>query len=83
MLHGYVPGYWKAASGLEREGSVVKTTGRSSRGPSFYSLHLDSSLQLSLTPVPGDLMISFGLSKPQAHMWHIDIHAGKTTIHIK
>jgi hypothetical protein len=37
-----------------RDGSVVKSTGCSSRGPRFNSQHLHGSSQLSATPVPGE-----------------------------
>lgn len=48
--------------------SVVKSTGYSSGGPEFNSLHPHDSSQHSVTPVPGLLTPS---------------HAGKTPIHIK
>ena len=38
-----------------RDGSVVKSTGYSSRGPRFNSQHPLGSSQQSVTPVPGDL----------------------------
>jgi hypothetical protein len=41
-----------------RDGSVVKSPDCSSRRPGFNSQHLHSSLQLSVTPVPGDLTYS-------------------------
>jgi hypothetical protein len=37
-----------------RDGSVIKSTGCSSRGQRFDSQHPHGSLQSSLTPVPGD-----------------------------
>ena len=50
-----------------RDGSVVKSTGCSSRGPQFNSQHPHGSSQLSVTPASGDPTPS-------------DIHAGKTPV---
>jgi hypothetical protein len=41
-----------------RDGSGVKSTGCSSRGLGFNSQHPHGSLQLFVTPVPGDLTLS-------------------------
>jgi hypothetical protein len=38
-----------------RDGSIVKSTGRYSRGPRFCSQHPHGSSQLSVIPVSGDL----------------------------
>ncbi|CAO2590642.1 hypothetical protein LEMLEM_LOCUS5939, partial [Lemmus lemmus] len=40
-----------------RDGSVVKSTDCSSRGPGFNSQHPHGSSQLSEDPVPGDLTL--------------------------
>jgi hypothetical protein len=40
------------------DGSLVKSTDCSSRGPRFNSQHLHGSSQLSVTPVSGDLVPS-------------------------
>ena len=48
---------WEALSDSEvgvRDSSVVKSTGCSFRGLGFTSQHPHGSLQLSVTPVPGD-----------------------------
>ena len=37
-----------------RDGSVVMSTGCSSRGPGFYSQHPQGSSWMSVTPVPWD-----------------------------
>ena len=42
-----------------RDDSAVKSTGCSSRGPGFNSQHLHGSSQLSVTPVPGDVMSTY------------------------
>lgn len=47
-----------------------------------WSQHPYGSSQPFLTPVPGDLTPSFGLSH-QVHMYYTDIHEGKTPIYIK
>jgi hypothetical protein len=52
---------------------VVKRTDCSCRGPRLGSQHPHGSPQLSLTPVPGDMMPSTGLCG----------HASKTSIHRK
>ena len=39
------------------------------------------STHLTVTPVPGDLMISSGLHGPQAPMLCSDIYAGKASTH--
>ena len=43
------------------DGSVVKSTGCSSRGPGFSSQYPHGSLQLSVTSLPEDLTLSSGL----------------------
>ena len=45
----------KKKVGAGRIGSVVMSTGCSSKGPRFNSQHPHGSSQLSVTPVPGDL----------------------------
>jgi hypothetical protein len=42
----------------EMDGSEFESTDCSSRGPGFNSQHPQSSSQLSVTPVPGDLIPS-------------------------
>jgi hypothetical protein len=54
-----------------RDGSAVKNTGYSSRGPGFSSQHPHSSSQLSVTPVPEDPIPSY------------NIYAGKISMHMK
>lgn len=49
-----------------------------SRDLGFYSQHPHEGSQLSVTPVSGS-----GLQGYQAHMWCIDIRAGKVLIPIK
>jgi hypothetical protein len=51
-------GYMKSHMKGQRDGSAVKSTGCSSRGPQFDSQHPYGSSQLPATPVPGDLMPS-------------------------
>lgn len=62
-----------------RSGSRVKHTGWSCRGLGFSSQHL------CVTPVLGYPMTSSELCGHQAYRWciNIDVHAGKTFIHIK
>lgn len=36
-----------------------------------------------LTLVPGDLMFSSGVYRPQVHKWYIYMHISKTLIYIK
>lgn len=62
---------------------MVKSTSCSSRGPGLKSQDLHDSSQLSVTPVPEDLMPCFGFYGHQIHMWCIDLHAGKIPIHTK
>lgn len=61
-----------------RSGSAVKHIGWSYRGLGFSSQHL------CVTPVLGYPMTSSELCGHQAYRWckNIDIHAGKTLIHI-
>lgn len=56
--------------------ALVLTEDLGSSGP-------HGSLQLSITPVPGHLMSSFDLLGYQACARRIDIHVGKTLVHIK
>ena len=66
-----------------REGSTVKKSGCSSRGPGSKALNPHSHSQLSVTADLRDLMTFSSLLGKQAHTWHTDIHASKTPIHIK
>jgi hypothetical protein len=55
----------------QRDGSVVKSTGCSSRGSGFDSQHLHSSSQPSLTPVLGRAnAVLWLLRVPGTHMKH-------------
>lgn len=45
--------------------------------------HTKGSSLLSVTPISGGPMLFFDLQRQQAHVWCIDIHAGKTPICIK
>ena len=49
---------------LPRDGSAVKKTSCSSRGPRFDSQHQYSGSQQSVTAVPEDLMFPSGLHRP-------------------
>ena len=51
--------------GWSLDGSEVKTTCCSCRGPRFSSLHPRGSSQSSVTPVPGDPMPSSGLCEEE------------------
>jgi hypothetical protein len=48
-----------------RDGSAVKNTGCSSKGPGFNSQHPRGSSHLPVTPVPGDLMPSHRQTRRQ------------------
>ena len=56
-----------------RDGSVIKNTGCSCRGPRFSSQHPHGGSQPSVTPAPGNLMPSSGLS------WHPPTHTETPT----
>lgn len=47
------------------------------------SIHMAPHNHLQLTPVSRDLTLSSGLCRRQAHIWYINIHVGKTHMHIK
>lgn len=49
----------------------------------FSSQHLSGGLKLSVTPVPGDLVLFSCLHGHQAYVWCTYIHADKTPIHMK
>jgi hypothetical protein len=53
-----------------RDGSEVKNTDYSSRGPGFNSQHPHGSSQLSVTPVPGDLTPSHRHTSTQNNSAH-------------
>lgn len=53
------------------------------QGLIFCSWYSYSSSQPPITPVPGDLTPSCGLSTHQACMWYTYIHTGKTLIRIR
>jgi hypothetical protein len=57
-----------------RDGSVVKSSGGSSRSSGFHSQHPHDSSQTSLNPDPRDPMPS---SAFQACRWSTDIHTSK------
>ena len=63
-----------------RDGSVVKSTGCSCRGPGFASQHPHGGSELPVTPVPGDRIHSSDCHRDQAHMNGTDTQAGKTLI---
>lgn len=52
------------------DGSVVKSTSRSSRRLRFDFPHTCSGSQLSVTPALGELMPSFSFHRNQACMWY-------------
>lgn len=60
-----------------RDGLVAKNTDCFSKGHGFNSHHSHSSLGLSLTPAPGDLVLPFVLSRHKVCMCHTDVHACK------
>ena len=66
-----------------RDGSVVKTTGCSSRRPKFCAQHPHGGPQMLVTPVPEDLIPSSGLCVHQAYTLCRDIHSGNTLTLIK
>lgn len=59
--------------------SVVNSSGRSSRGPGFYSQTPRGGSQPNVIPVPEDLTPS-GLRE---HQVNTEVHASKTPTHIK
>jgi hypothetical protein len=63
-----------------KDGSEVKSTSCSCRGPSD-SHHLYGSAHLSGTPVPGALMPSSGPHRHQVYTWCTHIHVGVITTH--
>lgn len=67
-------------------GAAAKTrqlrTLMTSRGPWFDSQDSQRGLQLSKTPLSGDLTPCMDSAR-SAHTWHTDIHEGKTPISIK
>lgn len=63
---GDVVAHIKNGSWGWKDDSVVKNTGCSSRGVRFDSQVLHDSSQPSLTTVPGDSTLSFGLHEHQA-----------------
>jgi hypothetical protein len=65
-----------------RDGSVVKSTCCSCRGPRFGSQHSCGCSQPSVTSVSVDLT-PFASSESTAYTWCTDICAGKTLIHLK
>lgn len=60
--------------------SVVKSTGRSSKGSGVDSQNIHGGSQLSVTPFPKDLMPS---SSNQICMRYTGIHEGKAPYNIK
>lgn len=59
-----------------RDGSVVRNTGSSCRGPSFNSKTHTEAHNYLLRPVPGDLTSSSGLKGYCMHMIHRYRQAG-------
>ena len=66
--------------GSSQTAQRLRSTGCSSRGPRFNSQHPHGSSQVSVTPVPGDLIPSSGLHGHQAHTWCTYIHVDRTHI---
>jgi hypothetical protein len=58
----------------------LKVLGGSYRGPGWV-LSMYKAAK-SCNSIPGDLMPFSGLHGHWAHTWYIDIHAGKTLIHM-
>jgi hypothetical protein len=61
----------------------MKSTGCLPRGPGLESKHPHGDSQMSVTPVPGALTLSFGFLRHQVHRWCTDIYTDKTPIHGK
>lgn len=68
----------KVAEGW-RDGSALKSTLCSCRGPRFSTHHPLGGSQLPGTPVPGTLMLFF--ATPGGY--YKDLYVNKTSIHIK
>ena len=66
-----------------RYGSVAKSAGFSSRGPSFSSQHSVGSLQTFMTSVPEDPTSSSGLCRHQAWAWCTEAHAREAHMFLK
>lgn len=66
-----------------RDGSTVKSTGDSSRGPGFNPQHPHGGSQPSLAPILGNTMPSSGFHWYQACTHGSDIHADKKPIRMK
>lgn len=49
----------------------------------ILSNHMTAQNYLYVTPDPGNMMLSFGLSRNQPHMWFTGILADKSLIYIK
>jgi hypothetical protein len=65
-----------------RDGSTVKNTDYSSRGPGFNFQNVHDNQQPSITLVPENPASSSDLLG-HCTMWYTDIHVSKTLIHIK
>jgi hypothetical protein len=61
----------------------IKSTGCSSRGPRLNSQHPHGGLQLTVTPVLGDLILYSGLCRHCVCTLCTEVYASKTHIHIK
>jgi hypothetical protein len=66
-----------------RDGSAVKSTDCSSRGPEFKSQQPHGGSQPSVTSVPEGLMPSSSCHGHQVPQWYTDIHADTDTHKIK
>jgi hypothetical protein len=64
-----------------RDGSEVKSTDCSFKGPGFASQHPHGGSQLSVTPVPWALMTSSGFPSTR-HTWYRGRYADKALTHI-
>lgn len=64
-----------------RDGSVLKSNGCSSRGAPSASQHPYGGSQGTLTLVPGDMTVSSGLHRLQAHMWYTDTQGYNMNTH--
>ena len=68
--------------GLEAGATLPHLTEHRLKGPKFNSQQLHGGSKPSVTPAPGDLMLSSDLVGHQAHTQYTYIHAGKTHIKI-
>lgn len=67
----------KTRNGDGELGQGLRALASLSEDLGFGSQHPHGGSQLSVTPVPGDLMASSDLHGYQTHVWYIDIHASQ------